>query len=37
LIGDDVAYIRVTQFNELATDGVQRAINDLSTRAGDRL
>jgi carboxyl-terminal processing protease len=37
LIGDDVAYIRETQFNELATDGVQRAINDLSTRAGDRL
>jgi carboxyl-terminal processing protease len=35
--GDDVAFIRVTQFNEQTTEGVRRAINDLSTQAGDKL
>jgi carboxyl-terminal processing protease len=37
LNGDDVAYIRVTQFNEQTTEGVRRAINDLANQAGDKL
>src|SRR5215813_1334245 len=37
LQGDDVAYIRVTQFSEQTTDGVRRAIGELSTQAGDKL
>jgi carboxyl-terminal processing protease len=35
--GDDVAYIRVTQFNEQTTEGVRRAIADLGNTAGDKL
>jgi len=35
--GDDVAYIRVTQFNEQTTEGVRRAIADLGNSAGDKL
>ncbi len=31
--GDDVAYIRLTQFNEQTTEGLKRAINDLTTQA----
>jgi carboxyl-terminal processing protease len=31
-IEDDVAYIRLTQFNEQTTEGLKRAINDLSTQ-----
>jgi carboxyl-terminal processing protease len=37
LEGDDVAYIRVTQFNEQTTEGLRRAITDLSNQAGDKL
>ena len=37
LNGDDVAYIRVSQFNEQTTEGVRRAINDLMTQSGDKL
>jgi len=37
LNGDDIAYIRITQFNEQTTEGVRRAINDLSNQAGDKL
>jgi len=37
LQGDDVAYIRVSQFNEQTTDGVRRAIGELSAQAGDKL
>jgi carboxyl-terminal processing protease len=37
LNGDDVVYIRVTQFNEQTTEGVRKAINDLSNQAGDKL
>jgi carboxyl-terminal processing protease len=37
LQGDDVAYIRITQFNEQTTDGVRRAIGELSAQAGDKL
>src|SRR5512141_2590132 len=35
--GDDVGYIRVTQFNEQTTEGLKKAINDLSAQAGDKL
>jgi carboxyl-terminal processing protease len=34
---DDIAYIRLTQFNEQTTEGLKRAINDMSTQAGDKL
>lgn len=37
LNNDDVAYIRITQFNEQTTEGVRRAITDLSSQAGDKL
>src|ERR1700752_2287092 len=35
--GDDVGYIRVTQFNEQTTEGLKKAITDLSAQAGDKL
>jgi carboxyl-terminal processing protease len=35
--GDDVGYIRVTQFNEQTTEGLKKAINDLSAQSGDKL
>jgi carboxyl-terminal processing protease len=35
--GDDVAYIRITQFNEQTTEGMRKAIADLSMQAGDKL
>lgn len=35
--GDDVGFIRITQFNEQTTEGVRRAINDLTTQSGDKL
>src|SRR5215510_4834210 len=37
LNGDDVVYIRITQFNEQTTEGVRKAINDLTTQTGDKL
>jgi carboxyl-terminal processing protease len=37
LNGDDVAYVRLTQFSEQTTDGLRRAISDLSGQAGDKL
>ncbi len=37
LEGDDVGYIRITQFNEQTTEGLRRAINELSNQAGDKL
>src|SRR5215510_6179242 len=37
LQGEDVAYVRITQFNEQTTDGVRKAIGELSTQAGDKL
>jgi len=37
LEGDDVGFIRVTQFNEQTTQDLKRAITDLSTQAGDKL
>lgn len=35
--GDDVAYIRVSQFNEQTTQGLRRAINNLVNQSGDKL
>jgi carboxyl-terminal processing protease len=36
--GDDVGYIRVTQFNEQTTEGVKKAVADLAAQiAGDKL
>jgi len=32
--GEDVGYIRVTQFNEQTTDGLKQAINDLNSQLG---
>ena len=34
--GDDVGYIRITQFNEQTTDGLKKAIADLSSAARRR-
>ncbi len=35
LEGDDVGYIRLTQFNEQTTEGLKKAISDLSGQAGN--
>jgi len=35
--GEDIAYIRVTQFNEQTTDGLKKAIDDLAKQSGDKL
>jgi carboxyl-terminal processing protease len=32
--GDDVGYIRITQFNEQTTDGLKQSINDLNAQLG---
>ena len=32
--GDDVGYIRITQFNEQTTDGLKQSINDLNSQLG---
>jgi carboxyl-terminal processing protease len=37
LEGDDVGYIRITQFNEQATAGLKKAITDLTAQNGDKL
>jgi len=37
LQGEDIAYIRITQFSEQTTDGVRRALGELSAQAGDKL
>src|SRR6478672_7810610 len=37
LEGDDVGFIRVTQFNEQTTEDLKKAITDLSTQASDQL
>src|SRR5712691_3949557 len=37
LEGDDVGYVRVTQFNEQTTEGLKKAISDLASQAGDKL
>jgi carboxyl-terminal processing protease len=35
--GDDVGYIRVTQFNEQTTDNLKKALADLDAQAGNKL
>src|SRR5271165_3071685 len=35
--GDDVGYIRITQFNEQTTEGLKKAIADLTAQDGDKL
>jgi carboxyl-terminal processing protease len=37
LEGDDIGYIRITQFNEQATTGLKKAIADLTAQSGDKL
>jgi carboxyl-terminal processing protease len=37
LDGDDVGYIRLTQFTEQSTDGLVKAINDITAHSGDKL
>jgi carboxyl-terminal processing protease len=37
LEGDDVGYIRITQFSEQTTEGLKKAISDLSGSDGDKL
>src|SRR6266496_3390081 len=37
LEGDDVGFIRVTQFNEQTTGDLKKAITDLTAQAGDKL
>src|SRR5579863_856124 len=37
LDGDDVGYIRLTQFTEQSTDGLVKAINDITARSGGKL
>src|SRR2546430_10110212 len=37
LEGDDVGFIRVTQFNEQTTEGLKKPITDLPAQAGDNL
>jgi carboxyl-terminal processing protease len=37
LEGDDVGFIRVTQFNEQTTEGLKKAIADLSAQTGEKL
>ena len=32
--GDDIGYIRITQFTEQTTDGLKKAINDLTSQLG---
>jgi carboxyl-terminal processing protease len=34
---DEIAYVRVTQFNEQTTDGVKKALNDMQAQMGDKL
>jgi carboxyl-terminal processing protease len=35
--GDDVGYIRITQFNEQTSEGLKRAVSDISNQSGDKL
>jgi carboxyl-terminal processing protease len=37
LEGDDVGFIRVTQFNDQTTEGLKKAIADFSSQSGDKL
>ncbi|HLQ92313.1 MAG TPA: S41 family peptidase [Xanthobacteraceae bacterium] len=37
LEGEDVVYVRVTQFNQQTTEGLRNAITNLSTQAGEKV
>jgi carboxyl-terminal processing protease len=37
LQGQDVGYIRITQFNEQTTENLRKAVGELTARAGDKL
>jgi carboxyl-terminal processing protease len=37
LDGDDVGYIRLTQFTEQTTDGLKKAIDDIRAKGGDKV
>ena len=37
LEGDDVGFIRITQFTEQTTEGLKKSISDLSAQSGDKL
>ncbi|HEY2230890.1 MAG TPA: S41 family peptidase [Xanthobacteraceae bacterium] len=37
LEGDDVGYVRLTQFTEQTTDGLSKAISDITAKSGDKL
>ena len=37
LEGDDIGYVRITQFNEQTTDGLKKAIADITAQSGDKL
>jgi carboxyl-terminal processing protease len=34
--GDDIGFIRISQFNEQTTEGVRKAISDFATQGGDK-
>jgi carboxyl-terminal processing protease len=35
--GDDVGYVRITQFNEQTTEGLKQAITEINNKTGDKL
>jgi carboxyl-terminal processing protease len=35
--GDDVGYVRITQFNEQTTDGLKKSIADIGNQLGDKV
>src|SRR5262249_5033500 len=35
--GDDVGFMRITQFNEQTTDGLKKALSDMQSQIGDKL
>src|SRR6516165_1278699 len=37
LEGDDVGFIRISQFSEQTTDGLKKAVADLTTQSGDKI
>jgi carboxyl-terminal processing protease len=37
LEGDDIVFVRISQFTDQTTDGLRKAINDLSAQSGDKL
>ena len=37
LEGDDVGYVKISQFNEQTTDGLKKALADMSQQSGDKM